>query len=382
MSCGKVALVHDWLTGMRGGERCLEVFCEMFPRADLYTLIYRGARMAPAIAAMNVRASWINRLPAVESYYRYCLPLFPNAIEKFELKDYDLVISSSHCVAKGAIAQNALHIAYIHSPMRYIWDLHDVYFGTDSSWLSRTGMSVWRDYLQQWDLRSSQRVDFFIANSRNVAAKISKLYGRQAAVIYPPVDIERFYVRETREPYYLLVSALVPYKRTDIAIAAFNRLKLPLKIVGSGPLRKRLAKMAKPNIEFLGWVDDLCLAHLYASCQAVIFPGEEDFGIVPVEAQASGRPVIAYGKGGALESVLPWNFAAADSPSGPNPTGIFFDECSVESLMEAVRLFQKNHQKFAPVEIRRHASKFSRQRFAAEFRDYVKARMGERQLET
>jgi glycosyltransferase involved in cell wall biosynthesis len=368
--CGRVALVHDWLTGMRGGEKCLEVLCELFPEADLFTLIYLPERVSPIIRRMKVQASWINRLPGIRRYYRYCLPLFPGAIEKFNLEGYDLVISSSHCVAKGIFSRRALHIAYIHSPMRYIWDQHDAYFGPGDSWLSRTGMSLWRRYLQHWDVRSSERVDYFISNSNNVAAKIQTLYGRQAAVIHPPVDAERFRLGERQEPYYLIVSALVPYKQIDIAIAAFNRLKLPLKIAGDGPMRGKLEKMARPNVEFLGWVDDRTLPTLYASCQAVIFPGEEDFGIVPLEAQASGRPVIAYGKGGALETILPLDNRGL-------ATGVFFRESGPESLIEAVRIFQQNRRRFDPAAIRRHACRFSRGRFKVQIGDYIAARLRE-----
>jgi glycosyltransferase involved in cell wall biosynthesis len=372
---GKVALVHDWLTGMRGGEKCLEAFCELFPQADLYTLIYLPDRVSPTIRAMNVRPSWINRLPAVERYYRYYLPLFPRAIERFDLKDYDLVLSSSHCVAKGVLPKRALHIAYIHSPMRYVWDQHDVYFGPETSWISRAGMALWRKYLQQWDLRSSERVNFFVANSNNVAAKIKRLYGREATVIHPPVDITRFNPDKRQGPYYLVVSALVPYKKIDIAIEAFNRLKLPLKIAGEGPLRRKLEKLAGPNIEFLGWVDDQALPDLYAGCRALIFPGEEDFGIVPLEAQASGRPVIAYGRGGVLETVLPLKQNAGARESAQNPTGIFFHQLTSESLMEAVHLFQETKYVFEPAAIRHHASNFSRDRFKVQMKDYLAARL-------
>jgi glycosyltransferase involved in cell wall biosynthesis len=363
----KVALVHDWLTGMRGGEKCLEVFCEIFPGADLFTLIFDPDKVAPVIKRLNIRASWIDRLPGAKKYFRYFLPFFPGAIEDFDLSDYDLILSSSHCVAKGIFPHRALHIAYVHAPMRYVWDQHDAYFGAGASRLSRAAMTLCRRYLQQWDLRSAERVNYFIANSENVAAKIKMLYGREAAVVHPPVDVERFRLSECPEPYYLIVSALVPYKKIDIAVAAFNRLKLPLKIAGEGPLRQKLEKRARPNIEFLGWVSDETLATLYASCEALIFPGEEDFGIVPLEAQASGRPVIAYGKGGALETVLPLdNLGLA--------TGVFYREPSAESLIAAVGAFQQNRQRFDPAAIRCHACRFSRERFKVQIEDHIAAR--------
>jgi glycosyltransferase involved in cell wall biosynthesis len=242
-------------------------------------------------------------------------------------------------------------------------------------------MSLCRRSLQQWDFRSSDRVDSFIANSANIAAKIRKLYGREAAVIHPPVDTKRFFLRDKQESYYLIVSALVPYKKIHLAIEAFNRLKLPLKIAGDGPLRKELVQTAGPTIDFLGWVDDQALPELYASCQALIFPGEEDFGIVPLEAQASGRPVIAYGSGGALETVVPWRFEDGRFASGIAPTGIFFREPTPESLIQAVGFFQLKQHEFRPSQIRDHASRFSRERFSAEIRSYIDARVRESQAE-
>lgn len=373
----RVALVHDWLTGMRGGEKCLEIFCELFPEADLYTLIYLPERVSPTIRAMEVQASWVNRLAAVGRYYRYCLPLFPRAIERFEMEHYDLILSSSHCAAKGVFPHRALHIAYIHAPMRYVWDMHGLYFGSHSPWLARAVMAFSRSYLQRWDIRSSNRVDFFLANSKNVAAKIKKLYGRDATVIYPPVDIERFYTRDVQQSYYLVVSALVPYKRVDIAIETFNKLKLPLKIAGDGPLRQVLEKTAGPNIEFLGWVSDEAMAELYASCQAVILPGEEDFGIVPLEAQASGRPVIAYGRGGVLETVVPLNASYSDKSPEAEPTGILFQEPTVASLVSAVEYYESRKHLFKPAAIRHHASFFSKERFKTQILDYVEARLRE-----
>ena len=366
----KVALVHDWLTGMRGGEKCLEVLCELFPDADLFTLIYDPDKVSAVIKRLNIRASRIDRLPGAKKYFRYLLPFFPSAIEHFEFANYDLIVSSSQCVAKGVYPHRALHIAYVHAPMRYVWDQHEAYFGAGRSSIARAAMVLCRRYLQQWDVRSSQRVNYFVANSKNVAAKIERLYGRQAAVIHPPLNVERFQLGERQEPYYLIVSALVPYKKIDVAVAAFNQLKLPLKIAGEGPMRTKLEKLALPNIEFLGWVSDQALAALYASCQALIFPGEEDFGIVPLEAQASGRPVIAYGYGGALETVLPLENSGL-------ATGVFYRELTAESLVGAVRQFQKNRHRFEPTAIRRHACQFSQDRFKVQISDYIAARLRE-----
>jgi glycosyltransferase involved in cell wall biosynthesis len=372
----RIALVHDWLTGMRGGEKCLEVFCQLFASADLYTLVYAPKKISPSLRGMNVKTSFVNGLPWAQAGYRYYLPLFPTAIERFELDRYDLVLSSSHCVAKGIFPHRALHIAYVHAPMRYVWDQYESYFGAASSWLSRIAINLCRGYLQRWDVRSANRVDYFIANSQNVAAKIKRLYGRDAAVIHPPVDLERFNLHPDLRTYYLVVSALVPYKRVDIAIEAFNQLRLPLKVAGEGPLQERLRTLAQPNIEFLGWVSDDELASLYARCQALVFPGEEDFGITPLEAQASGRPVIAYGRGGALETVVPLE----DDNASP-ATGLFFAEPTAKSLMAAVELFQKSRERFEPAAIRSHAGKFSRERFRAQISDYIVARLREHKME-
>ena len=372
----RVALVHDWLVAMRGGEKCLEVFCELFPDAELYTLVYAEQTVSPTIRRMKVRASWVDGLPMAKSHFRYLLPFFPAAIEAFELRDYDLILSSSHCVAKGIFPHRALHFAYIHAPMRYVWDMHDAYFSNGGS-LTRAAMSLCRPYLQRWDVNSAGRVDHFIANSRNVAAKVNALYGKPVTVIYPPVDCEKFSIGHKQEPYYLVVSALVPYKRIDLAVEAFNKLELPLKIAGDGPLRKSLERAAGRNIEFLGWVDDASLAELFGACQALIFPGEEDFGIVPLEAQASGRPVIGYGKGGLQETVIPLDVCDGGSAREAGPTGIFFTEQTPAGLIAAVDLFERTRKFFDPVEIRRHAAGFSRDRFKAEVKGFIEARLNE-----
>jgi glycosyltransferase involved in cell wall biosynthesis len=361
----RVALVHDWLVGMRGGEKCLEVFCELFPDADLYTLIYFPETVSSTIQRMRVKASWIQQVPAIERYYRYFLPLFPATIEAFDFSGYDLIISSSHCVAKGIFPHRALHISYVHAPMRYVWDLRDEYIAGNSGPLARAGLTLCRPYLQRWDVKSAARADCFIANSRNVARKIERLYGRSAEVIYPPVDLNRFKPGAELASYYLIVSALVPYKRIDVAVEAFNTLERPLKVVGAGPLRRALERKAKANIEFLGWVDDLKLVELYATCRALIFPGEEDCGIVPLEAQASGRPVIALKRGGALETVV-----GLDDCSS-KPTGIFFDEPTAGSLIAAILRFEQCQQRFDPGQIRNHASRFDGLRFKQEVGAYI-----------
>ncbi len=373
----RVALVHDWLTGMRGGERCLEALCEMYPDADLYTLIYLPDKVSSTIRAAKVRASWVSRLPGIGHYYRYCLPIFPHVAESFELTDYELIVSSSHCVAKGIFPGKALHVAYIHSPMRYVWDMHGAYFGADASWLARTGMAVWRNYLQGWDMRSAERVGCFVASSKHIAGKIKNFYGRDSVVIHPPVDLTRFSIGRTPDdPYFLIVSALVPYKRIELAVEAFSQMGLPLKIAGDGPLAKSLKKRAAANVEFLGWVDDARLGDLYRGCEAVIFPGEEDFGIVPLESQASGKPVIAYGRGGVRESVI--GIDDFEDSSAGKPTGIFFMDSTVSSLIVAVERYRKNKHRFDPAVLRRHASRFSHGAFKSQMKQLIETKLLER----
>ncbi len=365
----KTALIHDWLTGMRGGERVLEVFCELFPDADLYTLFHIPGSVSEVIEKRTIKTSFIQRLPFATKKYRHYLPLFPLAIEGFNLKEYDLILSSSHCVAKGIIPPpGALHISYIHTPMRYVWDLYGDYFGRDRmGWFSRKAISIFAHYLRIWDVTSSNRVDYFVANSSHIAKKVEKYYRRKAEVIYPPVDCSKFDLSEKVEDFYLIVSAFAPYKRIELAIEAFNQLGLPLKIIGTGQDEKRLKSMAGHHIEFLDWKSDAELVYYYAGCKALIFPGEEDFGIVPVEAMACGRPVIAYGKGGVLETVVPLNSSRFTVHSSQleeeSPTGIFFYEQTPESLMEAIRYFEKNIELFDKKKIREHALKFDRSIF-------------------
>lgn len=360
----RVALVHDWLTGMRGGEKCLEVFSEIFPQADIYTLLHIKGSVSPTIEAHRIKTSWVQHLPRVEKKYRNYLPLFPWAIESLSLKGYDLVLSSSHCVAKGIrVDSNALHIAYIHTPMRYVWDMYDVYFGKDSSagWPAKTLMPVIRPWLQRWDVRSNDRVHFFLANSDHVRRRIQRYYGRPAEVIHPPVDTGAFALSAKPKEYYLLVSALAPYKRVDLAIRAFNRMQKPLVIVGTGPLMASLQKESGKTISWLGWQPTENLKRLYGECRAFIFPGEEDAGITPLEAQASGRPVVAFGRGGALETVV----SLSDYQEGKRDffSGIFFQEQTEDALIEAVQIFEKHIHRLNSERVRAHAETFDRQVF-------------------
>ncbi|MBI4811234.1 MAG: glycosyltransferase [Ignavibacteriales bacterium] len=346
-----IALIHDWLVSMRGGEKVFEVLCELFPSADVFTLVHKKGSLSPSIERMNIKTSFIQHIPNAMNRYQYYLPFYPTAIERFNLDEYDLVISSSHAAAKGVrTRREALHICYCHTPMRYIWDQYEQYFGKGrASWITRSAMSLSLGYLRRWDVESAKRVNYFIANSRNVRERIQRIYHQDSQVIYPPVDVERFSVSTRDEGYYLVVSALVPYKRIDIAVEAFNQLGEKLVVIGTGAEEKRLKSLAKKNIEFLGWVGDAELQKYYASCRAIVFPGEEDFGIVPVEGMSCGKPVIAFSKGGALETVI------------EGKTGLFFNEQEAESLAKRIKEIVKFE--FEPSQIKAHVQQFDKMIF-------------------
>ena len=381
----RVALVHDWLVSMRGGERCFEVLCELFPDADVYTLVHRKGHVSPVIEKHSIRTSFIQRLPLSFTHYQYYLALFPLAIRSFAFHDYDLVISSSHCVAKGLrIPDNVCHLAYIYTPMRYIWDQFDAYFADGrAGWLTRTVMGLLRRPLQRWDVSSNDGVYRFVAISEHVARRIRSYWGREATVLYPPVDWQLFAASDQDEGFYLLVSALVPYKRVDLAIQAANRMKFPLKIIGAGQDENRLRKLAGSSVELLGWQPDSEIRQHYARCKALLFPGEEDFGIVPLEAMACGKPVIAYARGGALETVVslvPRDLLVRkENPIGmlprvsddQYPTGVFFNEQTLESLVGAVETLECHQSRFDPEKIRAHVEPFDRKYFKERMRQLI-----------
>lgn len=377
----KVALIHDWLTGMRGGEKCLEVFCELFPNSSIYTLLYHPGTVSHNIEKHPILSSFIQHLPFSQRAYRYYLPLFPRAIESFDLSGYDLILSSSHCVAKGIrVPRGVCHIAYIYTPMRYVWDQYEAYFGDGrSGWPSRTGMRFLRPRLQRWDVGSNRDIYSLIAISNYVAERIQRYYGRTAEVIYPPVDFQAFSSSIRDDGFYLMVTAFAPYKRADLAVEAFNQMGWPLKIIGTGQEERRLKKMAGSTVEFLGWKSDTELCEAYAACRAVIFPGEEDFGIVPLEAMASGKPVIAYGKGGVLETVIPLNQGSGvrGQGLGEPPTGIFFYEQTPGALIDAVRYFEAQRDQFDPSKIREHVKPFDRQRFKEKITRFIQSKYQE-----
>jgi glycosyltransferase involved in cell wall biosynthesis len=357
----RVALIHDWLVSMRGGERVLEAFCELFPSADLYTLVHAPGACSRAIEAMRIHPSFIDRLPLARERYRHYLPLFPHAIEAFDLNGYDLVLSSSHCVAKGVVTPpSAVHVSYVHTPMRYIWDQYPEYFGPGRAGaLTRLGARAFSTFLRTWDEASASRVDVYVANSHNVAARIEKRYRRRSEVVHPPVQVNRFRARPRSEigDYYLMVTAFAPYKKVDLAIDAFKRMGKKLKIVGAGQEEARIRALVAPPIELIRHPSDDQIADLYGRARALIFPGEEDAGITPLEAQASGRPVIALGRGGALETVV----GLGDGPAGTSDkaaTGLFFQEPTVDALMGAVLRFEANAHRFDPAAARANAERF------------------------
>ncbi|MGC9048619.1 MAG: glycosyltransferase [Patescibacteria group bacterium] len=355
----KVALVHDFLTQYGGAEKVLEAFHEIWPEAPIYTLFYDKKAMGDKFQNWDIRVSPIQNLPLAVGYYRAYLALMPVAIERFDLRNYDLVVSDSSAYSKGVLIHGKTpHICYCHSPTRYLWsDAYEYLAGLRSlERLFKKFLPPLLTYLRNWDYLAAQRPDYFLTNSNFVVERIKKYYHRDSVVIYPPVETEKFFISKEIGDYFLLVSRFRPYKKIDLAIKAFNKLKIPLKIIGSGE-DKTLRQIAGPYIEFVGSVSDEKKAEYLAHCQALIFPQEEDFGITAVEAMAAGRPVIAYKAGGALETVV------------EGLTGKFFEEQNWESLAEAVIKFRP--EDFEPEKIRQHALKFSKERFKKEVKDFV-----------
>lgn len=362
----KVALVHDWLTGMRGGEKCLEAACELFPEADIFTLIHHRGAVSAAIEGHRITTSFLQRLPEVHRYYRYLLPFFPAAVERFDLRGYDLVLSLSHAVAKGAIPPaRAEHVCYCFSPMRYVWDLYGDYFGRTPKPLEMV-ISAVASRLRTWDVAATARVDRIASISHHIAQRVTRYYRRESTVIYPPVEDAYFEHELPRGTgtYLLVVSSLVPYKRIDVAIEASRRSGEALWIVGSGPEERRLRAMAPPQVRFLGWQPSEALPAIYRGARALVFPGIEDFGIAPVECQAMGRPVVGLRAGGLCETVLPVGGAS-------EPTGVLYADATVEGLLDGLRVLGEHESDFAPERLRAHASRFRRDRFLRELRQFA-----------
>lgn len=371
----RAVFVHDWLNGMRGGEKCLELAADLFPQAPIYTLFYERGKVSDAIASHPIRTSWLSHLPGVREGYRNYLPLYPSAIESMRLPSCDLVLSMSHCVAKGAVKpRGAAHLCYCFTPARWAWGFFDEYFGSKRAF-SRFLIRGFLKRLREWDRQSARRVDHFVAISQHIRKRIRGCYDRDSEVVYPPVNT-RFYEPDHRlsavaagagaktEDFYLVVSALTPYKRVDLAVLAAKKLGKRLIVIGEGPERRRLSALAGKETEFLGWQPEAVLRDHYRRARALLFPGEEDFGIVPVEMQACGGFVIAYGKGGALETVM------------DGETGLFFGRQKADSLAEAMRCFET--AAWNPDAPRKNAERFSQERFIMEMKSVIQRAQKER----
>lgn len=367
MDAERVVLVHDWLTGMRGGEKCLEPLARRWPAARLLTLFHKAGSVSPAIEHLAIRPSLLNRLPRVDRYYRYLLPLMPFAAG-WRVADADLVVSLSHCVAKSVRPTRGVpHVCYCFTPMRYAWHMQEAYFRR-AGLFGRVKAALVDQLLSRiraWDRRTADRVTHFVAISKTVQNRIRECYGRESVIIYPPVDTD-FYTPAAvpREDFYLVVSALAPYKRFDLAVDACSRLGRKLVVIGSGQDAARLRAAAGPGVAFLGWQPDEVIRDHLRRARALLFPGEEDFGIVPLEAQACGCPVIALGRGGATETVRPLGEAA-------EPTGVFFLEQSVDAVVDAVERFEQGADRFDPRAARRQAVLFRQERFEGELFGYL-----------
>ncbi|MGD9686126.1 MAG: glycosyltransferase family 4 protein [Desulfobacter sp.] len=355
----KIAIIHYWLVGMRGGEKVVEALCELFPQADIFTHVYTSDAVSEMIKNHKITTSFIQKLPKASQKYQTYLPLMPLALEQLDLRGYDLVISSESGPAKGVIVSPSTpHICYCHTPMRYVWDMYHDYL-ENAGRITRLLMPPLIHYLRLWDLASASRVDHFVANSTFVAKRIKKHYRRDAVVINPPVSADDFFISEQTDDFYLMVGQLVRYKRADLAVEAFNLSGRRLIIIGDGEQLEDLKRMAAHNVTAMGRQPFSVIREHYSKCKALIFPGVEDFGIVPLEAMASGRPVIAYRKGGALETVV------------EGVTGLFFDQQTPEALNEAVTAFESMHETFDAHVIRNHALCFDKEAFKRKFMDYV-----------
>ena len=367
----RIAIVHYWFVAHRGGERVVEAVADMFPKADLFTLIADPEAISKSLRGRSLRTSFLQKLPGSKRLHRHLLPLYPMALEQFDLSGYDLVLSSESGPAKGVLTSaGTCHVCYCHSPMRYLWDFYHQYRNNSGLGLmTRPIFTLTSHYLRMWDAASANRVDYFAANSRNVAARIRKHYRRESTVVYPPVNTEAGYLAERIDDYYLVVGQLVDYKRMDLAIGACNRLGRRLHVVGEGEQYARLRKLAAPDVHFLGALSDQEVQKQYAHCRALLFPGEEDFGIVPVEALSFGRPVIAYERGGATETVKGFHPESQDSVE--NSTGVFFSEQTVESLVEAICAFESVEHRFCPVYLNQQANRFALEKFRQGFGQFL-----------
>lgn len=354
----KLAIVHDYLNQFGGAERVVIALHEAFPEAPIFTSIYDRERMPAEFGSMDIKTSFMQHLPGVMKKYKAYLPLYPLAFSKMDLRGFDVILSSSSAFAKGVKKdRDALHVCYCYNPMRFVWRYDDYIKEEPLPRALKIALPWYLKRLKMWDVRTSASVDYFISISMTVARRILECWGRDSTIIYPPVEAKKFNISDSVEDYYLIVSRLKPYKRIEMAVEAFNRMGKPLKVIGGGDFEGKLKSLAGGSIEFLGRVDDEKLARYYSRCKALIFPGEEDFGIVPVEAMASGRPVIAYGRAGALETVV------------DGKTGIFFNEPKPDSIVEAVKKFEGMN--FDPNFIRQHALLFDKELFKAKIKEFI-----------
>jgi glycosyltransferase involved in cell wall biosynthesis len=354
----KIAVVHDNFAQMGGAERVAEELYQLLPGATLHTTLAVPQLLSPGLRNARMRTTWMQHLPALKRYFRHYFLLYPLAIEGMNLSGYDLVVSNCFGYAKGVRKRaGAVHVCYCHTPMRWVWRYDEYSARAGFGGVTRRLLPWLLSGLKRWDLRASKRPDYFIANSQFVADRIKRAYGREATVIPPPIDVSRFQIAETTGDYYLVLSRLLAYKRIDLAVAACTRLNRPLVVIGDGPARAQLEKLAGPTVKFLGWQSDEAVARYAARCRGLLFPGEEDFGMTPLEVNAAGRPVIAYRSGGALETVVEGH------------TGVFFDEPTTDSLVQAIADFE-THSWDAQA-LRHHAEKFSSAVFAARWTEFL-----------
>ncbi len=373
----RVAIVHHWFVSLAGGERVAESIASIFPTADVFTLFLDKQKIPPGLQDRKITTSFLDKNPVARKAHRHFLPLYPLAVEMLDLSGYDLVISSDSGPMKGVLTDpESTHICYCHSPMRYLWDGHSAYF-RDMSALMKPIFGLTSHYVRNWDYSAAQRVDHFIANSNYVAGRIRKYYRRESTVIHPPINTSHGFLAEKHDDYYLAVGRLVPYKRTDILIDACRKLGRKLVIAGDGPEIKQLQKKGARNVEFLGEVEDAELINLYANCRALLFAADEDFGMVPLEAQSYGRPVIAFGKGGSLETVVGTFHPTGEQQTEPEKplTGVFFREQTANSLAKAILSFESAESTFLPKQIQAHARGFDTSIFIDRMRRYISAVM-------
>ena len=343
----KIAIIHYWLTGMRGGEKVLENICEIYPKADIYTNVYDRNNISDKINSHNVFTTFIDKLPFSKKIYKYYLPFMPIALKKINLKKYDLIISSESGPAKGIVkGKNAFHVCYCHSPMRYIWDMHNQYLSSLNI-IAKNGLRLFKNYLKKWDINSSKNIDLIISNSNFISNRILHCWSKKSVIINPGINLNDFSISNDNKDYYLVLSELVEYKRVDLAINAFNINKKQLLIIGKGPLYNKLLNVSNKNIKFLGWQSEEMKSFYLKNCKALIFPGIEDFGIVPLECMASGRPVLAYKKGGVLDYLK------------EDVNGMFFNNQTVESLNSCINDFENKKNEFSPKLVQNSIKDFS-----------------------